>query len=690
MATSLGGTRSYAANVSLGAGEFGLGVEEHDQSNVVRKVVQSRRGWGLDDKTPDAPITQATSAESQLGWSHSSQDAFWESYGRDAELAGKMAAVKPGNTSILEADYMTEGDVFAAPNARLLDIDYAARLSNALHARDADLVARCLFAAQQNRDLEFFRTIPDEQFTSILELLRPENVIGRRASIHRGISPALDIQLGAMEISQIARSYAWTLQTIVGVRSAAGIKASARDYLLLLKAARALGQKSYAERLWRGLREDGHAPDTQMYNTYMAAVVWAGRLDGSSRQMDRVTPFHMAARKKSWLGLKFANFRVGPMGVREQANEILKAMLKDGCVADEETFRLLITSAAKEGEMGVVKAVLRNVWAIDVDSLLAGHPESDIRPRELSKDEPLHPSSDLLFTLAHAFGINNDVPAALRIVDFVARSYELEIKQQTWQTLFEWCFVLASRRSGTAAHNGQTAGKLPLESVMNLWNTMVSAPYHVTPTMEMYNRLVKNLYQRQLPFQMVEMMREGMALHSRAVGEARRCRRKLEGAMRDAEDGLELATPVSLRRKYYEDSELLKARNHTRVKRWLALLVRTTESYNRLSFAPKFSLQVLPRLLWDWSAFAPQILIYDVPTGTVEIQMHSPEEMVQSAERKKQHVERAEALMTRSSLFLGDEWRRRPVAVTKRLARASGEFRSRHGDELGNDEAVNA
>lgn len=679
-AVTTGNVRGYAIDATLGTGEFGFGLQdEESRPNVVRKVTKPQRGWGLDDKPPDAPSVQATSADAQLGWSQSSQDAFWESYGRDAEVTEDTNAAEPVEDSAWGADAVTEGDVFAARNAHLLNVDYAAKLPGALLARDADLVARCLFAAHHMRDLDFFRAIPDEQFTSILELLRPENVMGRGASIHRGISPALALQLGVMEISQIARSYSWTLQTIVSVRGVAGVKPSARDYLLLLRAARSLGQKSYAERLWRRLKEDGHAPDTQMYNAYMAAVVWAGRLNAASRQKDRVTPFHMAARSKKWLGLGFMNFRVGPMGVRAQANDILKTMLKDGCMADEETFRLVITGAAKEGEMDVVKAVLRNVWAVDVDALLAGQPESEMQPKRFLKDEPLHPSSELLFTLAHAFGINNDIPAALRVVDFLARNYELEITQKTWQTLFEWCFVLASKRSGTTARNGQTAGKLPLQSVMSLWNTIASAPYHVTPTMEMYNRLVKNLYQRQMPFHMLEMMREGLTLHDQAVSEARRCLRKLQGAVRDSEEGIEPTTPISLRRKYYEDAELLRARNHAWVRRWLALLLRTTESYNRLTLAPEFSLQVLPQLSWEWRAFAPKTLVYDVPTGIVEIQMHSTDDMIRSAEVKRQQVERVEALISKASVSIGDEWRRKPVAVTKRLAKANGVAGSTEG-----------
>lgn len=169
-------------------------------------------------------------------------------------------------------------------------------------------------------------------------------------------------------------------------------------------------------------------------------------------------------------------------------------MLKDGAVANEESFRIVMTALAREGDLETVQSILHRMWNINVDGLRKGKDEEALKPKYMDPSNPLRPTANLLFTVAHAFGINNDIPIALRLVDFIARHYDLQIPRETWEQLFEWTFVLSLPRTGVKARtDGTREGELPQQAVANLWNTMTGTAYLIKPTMGMYNHLMRNL-----------------------------------------------------------------------------------------------------------------------------------------------------------------------------------------------------
>jgi len=100
---------------------------------------------------------------------------------------------------------------------------------------------------------------------------------------------------------------------------------------------------------------------------------------------------------------------------------------------------------------------------------------------------------------------------------------------KTWAELFEWTFVLATRRYGKAKNDGSELGQLPLASVESLWATMVSEPYNINPTMPMYNRRIRALWKRQMYDEMLVAMQAGRKLHK---FQQRRLRRKLDSMQR--------------------------------------------------------------------------------------------------------------------------------------------------------------
>lgn len=616
----------------------------------------------------------------------SSQDMLWERF-EQVEDEGATAeddvdGVRAPTRDITdEFGVDTGGQAFslhAERDASLLHLDYAARLHEALLRREMDLTARCLFAASQANDLDFIRSIDSATFSEILNVVEPANSIDRLASAHLEISGAMAKQLGIASMHKIAWEHSQVVSEIVAIRRSAGIKPTRSDYAVLLRSARDLGNRRMAHHLWRKLQEDGHVPDIACYNYYMAVVIFDRVHNASSRHKLRIIPFHMLARKAARPGAAFLSYRTGTGGVKEKVMYIFGQMLKNGVIADEESFRVVIMAAAREGELSAVKSVLRKVWNVDVDALLAGKDEAEILPKQLPKDSPLYPTSKLLFAIAHAFGINNDIPTALRLVDFVARHYNLPIEQEVWSQLFEWTFVLACTRTGAKSRvDGTKKGQLPLQSVLNLWETMTGAPYFVQPTMGMYNRLIKNLFYRDMSPAVVEKMEEGRQIYLQSIAKAKSLWTQLRAEVKLAQHRTPdqegpASTSLEHLRSEWEHADLLRKRNHFWLRRWLRLLLATLRKRALYDTSGDWALRHIPRMLWEWRVFTPTVVRYETAGGQLEITMRTQEELGEHAVRGASSRFAQRGVLRRVPRWVGQGWLREGVQLLPRRLREAG------------------
>ena len=590
----------------------------------------------------------------------SAQNVLWERFEETQDEAAQdiQATADPSDFAVSEDD---QGFTFhESRDASLLDINYAATLPEALARREADLIARCLFAAAKHNDLEFIRAISSDTMSEILVVLEPRNTIDKLASAHVELSEATRKVMGMAPMQRVAYEYSLLVSEVVAIRRSAGIGLTLPDYVILLRAARDLGKPGMSRAVWKSLQLDNHVPDTVCYNYYMAGRILSRMHAASSRHKLRIIPFHMLARKAPNLGENFRAFRVGSRGLKEQVMAIFREMLSNGATADQESFRLVMTAAAHEGDMSTVKSVLRKVWNINVDAMLAGTAENDMAPKELSKYSSLHPNSDLLFTIAHAFAINNDIPTALRLVDFVARSYDLTIEQETWAHLFEWTFVLAVPRTGSKANtDGTKIGQLPLQSVMNLWDTMTGAPYFVQPTMGMYNHLIKNLFYRDMSPKIMEKMTEGRRLYNDSVAHARKLWYKLEHlATVSRQHGHHRADGESMEllRREWEYAELVRKRNLFWCKRWLRLLLGSLRASMTIEQSGEVAHRIIPRLIWDWQAMAPTRLKYETATGLVEFQIRDPSVVEENRRYQERQALAREKVLEEARRYVGEDW----------------------------------
>lgn len=544
----------------------------------------------------------------------------------------------------------------------MLDIDYKVELPFAMLKGEADLVIRCLFAAFHANDREFLREMPATTFTEIIRVLEPRHFMSPLAAAHLELSAAMAEQLGVAPMREVAYEYASVLKEVVSIRR--GIRLTLSDFKALLRSARDLGHKKFAIMLWDLLLAEGYTPDTKCYNLYMSAAVWNGVHSAGGRKRIRVIPFNISSRQKEHPKNYFRSFRVGAGGVKEATTTIFNEMHADGAVPDEETFRILITAASREGDIATVKSILKKVWNIDVDAVVAGEDESTIIPKSLPTYSPLHPTSELLFVLAQAFGTNNDIPTALRLVDFVARYYNFPITQDVWSQLFEWTFVLSLPRTGTDRKTGANAGKLPQDSVLKLWNTMTSEPYSIQPTIRMYNLLIKNLFRRGMSSEIAQKMREGRGLYFLHQRQTNHAWDKLQFKLRQEYPSSE---KVEKLRHEFEAADLVRKRDLIWLTRWVRLWLGSFRRSHREAYKEQRTARELPGLLWEWRRHAPTIVKYETPTGFVNFRIRGEGDIKRFAEERLEHRTGLREVMRGAERYVGERWVEGEVRVANRL-----------------------
>ena len=619
---------------------WGLDREELESQDVEQEKTPATRAWGPDPEEPEL------------------QDAEED----DNQFLGLWEQAEQTEESDLEAVSGTLAPAIEVQDDPVLDIDYAAGLMPALLQGSSDMVARCLLAAARNDDTEFIQSIPATTFSECIRLLQPSNFTEKLAHAHLEISEAVAKTFQLSPIDRVAHSHSKLLREVKAIRNAAGIRSSTADYCMLLRAARDLGNKPMAENMWLGLLHDGITPDTQCYNYYMSAIVFDQVHSAINRRRVRVIPFYKLARQRKRLGPGFTAYSVGEGGLKDKIMQFFGDMLRNGAIANEESFRTVITALAREGDIATVKSILRRMWNIDVDGLMGGNDKATLKPKEMSHSNPLRLSEDFLFTIAHAFSINNDIPTALRLVDFIARHYNLTIPTKTWDQLFEWTFVLAVPRTGIKARtDGTKEGQLPQQSVLNLWNTMTEAPYFIRPTMGMYNNLIRNLLQRDLPPLMYEKMREGIALYRQERRKAAPAFQRLKRELDRIQSYPLYTPPVPLEtlRREYEYLELIRKRDYFFVRRWMRLLLSAIQTRIQIDHEGDWCLRNIPRILWEWRHFAGTAgnnIRYEVAGGQVEFRIRDEAEMEEHRAVRKFYAERRRKILDRVPLLLGDEW----------------------------------
>ncbi|GAB7328657.1 hypothetical protein MBLNU13_g00587t1 [Cladosporium sp. NU13] len=616
----------------------------------------------------NASARTAAPDETELGWSQQSEDMFWQSMASEEnnpaepekELSERIFGSEVYGSAVPVQTKRSLKEQAANRPEPLPYINYEAWLPWAIEDGDADKVARCLYTAQNCLDYDFVNGISEATFTQILHVLEPRNNIDKLSQAYVLIGEHMAKQMGLIPVNKLMMEYTLLLQEIIALRRQSGHPLSRDQYTILLRSAQDLGDSRLATRLLGELLEDGIEPDVETYNTYLGSFIWAGWNNSTARYRERVINVNMLARDSKRMDMPFANYHIGsPGGIKEKAMEVLTVMLDRGLEANEKTYCSIITAAAREGEIDTVNSILRRAWDIDVQKIMEltpGHADLP-KAKALPQDSQLYPTPKLLSTLAHAFCINNNIPKALRLVDYVSREYDLAILEDTWSVLLEWTLVMARPRHGTTARDDRKTGQLPQASVQTLFDTMTTAPYFVKPSMEMYNNIIVSMYLREWPTKMFEIMEHAALLKAESKYVRDAAWRHFIAQQKKGQRYLRLS---SVLRRRYETAKVVDSRNSLWMKRWVRLFLASMEDMHRRHKEGRtygefhaFTFGTVPRMLLEWREFAGARVEYDLPTGVLEIELQNEKRKLQNAVlREKIWYDREEA-MAKTGLLVG-------------------------------------
>jgi len=515
-------------------------------------------------------------------------------------------------------------------------------LMAALRTRDPHAVMKVVLdlAALDRRDPSVLVSLPPSIFSEVLRCMDPKHFLDRHSELYKSVGPwtmkllGLDHALRQEDFYYFSTVFLAQVKDIIDARKL-WWPLTLSDYKYLLKCACSVGHAQAAEEIWHSMTRpymewmaDGTQikrqpldPDLECYNLYLTVKCWRESTNPNQRHRLRVIAQNLAPRQWEKVPYELSGHRAGPNhGVKAQVSRVFRKMVQAGIAGNEETFRLMMTALAREGDMLGVEAILKKVWSIDVPAIMAGN-EAEISPvTNYHPSSPFYPSKHFLFTICHVYGINNNIPTALSLIDYISRQYSLPVSLEAWNELLEWTFVLSNKvvlrrkwrgKDGVARDIGRQVGELPPEAVSNLWQTMISEPYNVQPTIQMYNRYISNLLYRQRFGEVQDRMEEALQLLKRDVLDLTRKNVAFKLSMRQHSSKL-----VTEKRARDVVLALLRvSRNRQYLKRWVRLLLRRGTVFLRRS--ESWSLRNIPIILEKWWLFLPDRVQYFVPTGSV-------------------------------------------------------------------------
>ena len=420
-------------------------------------------------------------------------------------------------TRLLDSKRTNHGIQRTSQNGDYWDYQYL-RLREALAERNSMEVLYRTW--EMSKSPAHYAQIPRSSFNEILRQIQPWNTFSPMHPTYRFLGPKSygELRTARKRYYEALVHRRQMYKDIVFGRMRSGRKLHLSEYTSLLNLFRAtFDGKSAGEVMQNFLRHDIDL-DLAAYNAYFEARCWSDTLVPEERQSLRLINLYTRKRRKGWKddwdGYQVGGHAVEEHGVRWEINQLFSQMTRNGISPDVNSYIHLITAQAREGDLDGLKRILRTVWNIDVDSVLNAETSSADVPK-IPPDSPTYPNEQLLFVLAHAFGINSDIPAALRIVEYVSEMYGIKIHQSVWAELLEWTYVVTTYRVGFNSRRGATKGQLPYQSLENLWEVMRGQRYQNEPTMLMYDLIIRHHCQRHHFSRMIRMMREAVAMYEK-------------------------------------------------------------------------------------------------------------------------------------------------------------------------------
>lgn len=278
---------------------------------------------------------------------------------------------------------------------------------------------------------EIFHSLSRNTFSEVLRCLDAEHFVGRYLNLHKSIGPLMPryhaLQPTRHGLHQFSVNFMARIRFIISVRRSRGFDLSVSDYKYLLRIAGAVENQRASRALWLAMQRDGVEPDTECYNHYLSGLLEIGISSSTQRPHIKVPPkIPHRGPEGSFQPFRGYYEKLG-VNIKYEATETFSDMVERGVVGDERTFSLLMISLARVGDVQGVNGILSRVWGINVDKLMTEDERTLWESIFFPLDSPYRPTSVLLSAVAYSFAINNEIPMALRLIDYISRKYSITI-----------------------------------------------------------------------------------------------------------------------------------------------------------------------------------------------------------------------------------------------------------------------
>lgn len=467
------------------------------------------------------------------------------------------------------------------------------------------------------------------QFRSMLSILSPDHMVGSFARIYRDVHAEDYLpRNGIPKLQDVFRDFRSKIQEIFYNRQKAGHILGLPEYTYILDCARVMGDANLAAQAWTEMQAKGVEPDTTCYNYHMAAKSWEDAFVDTERFNLRIVPWYMINRRAENRNRKrgYRGVSTGPGGTKSQVLDLFYAMTAQGIPPDEESYIHLMVGSAREGDLKSCRNILHQIWGIS-HGVLEGTQEGGRTAHVFQLESPLRPSAGLIMAIAHCWGINNELPAALRIIDFVSTTYSIPVPRSAWQHLLEWTYVLSYPRFGKWKEEN-SVGFIPRTSPRDLYGILVSEPYDIRPTMPMINIAVRNSWWRDGLVSMLKYMNLGRQKYQKSNIEFQKAYRRfraIDGLFRrvqakDPQASIMVPPTEWYRAKrVWQIKRLVAERDRLMIRRWVKLLLYGRR-WNKMSGVHYWEREKLQNCLVDWQEFLPQHTRYKTKEFEIEFE----------------------------------------------------------------------
>ncbi|KAJ5433021.1 uncharacterized protein N7458_012177 [Penicillium daleae] len=542
---------------------------------------------------------------------------------------------EPDDASLFEADA-----IFPTWESPEQEHEYAEKFIRVLENGQPDQVMK---AMTDPRSAGLVGSLPQTVFLEALHLLSPTHFVEPFRDLHHPIHSWAVLVNGLRRVEEVFDTFVSNLFTVTRYRTVSGQTLQLGEFTHLLDCARAMGNGVLADQVWDTMAKMDVIPDTVCYNHYMEAKIWDHCYAGREAYRMRVSPQSYRKRRSEEPVQGWQGFGTAQRSVRKFVLRIFGEMQAEGHLGDERTYINLFLAAARVGHDRAMKHILKEVWNIDAEALKLEPDNSKLPP--VTPYDPwsaLHPTENLLFAVAHGLGVNNDIAGAIRTVQFIASSYNIPIPAKVWHELFERAYVLSRQRwsaSDTAKTENytewaNTIGRVSVDLVRSVFETMTSDPYNVTPTLQEWRFMINTSIDNgrledckdyiRGAYNLLEETRkkqaEARALVMRCLAPA------LEAAERQMRQGATMPDPELFRSPIL--AEAIQTYDIVRLEVWqqvyllqrILFLVLRVPSWKDIS-DKEWHLQERPKMLEEWTDFVPSKiqLFYGEETGFIDM-----------------------------------------------------------------------